>query len=96
MLRHNAQSIGEILRQYLKMTQLENQIFEGHIASIWQETLGDQITLMTDRIHLEAGVLYVQLKSPSLRNDLLMQRTRIRMALNEKLGSDVIKSVVLR
>lgn len=96
MQRKNEQSIGEILRQYLKMTQLESQVFEGRIAQVWQEALGDEITQQTDRIHLESGVLYVTLKSPSLKNDIMMQRTRIRMALNEKLGSEIIKNILIR
>lgn len=96
MQRKNEQSIGEILRQYLKMTQLESQVFEGRIAEVWQETLGEQITKETDRIHLEAGILYVTLKSPSLKNDIMMKRTAIRLSLNEKIGSEIIKNVVVR
>ena len=96
MKRKNEQSIGEILREYLKMTQLENHVFETRIAEVWQEALGDRITLETDRIHLQSGTLFVTLKSPSLKNDILMQRTVIRTVLNEKLGGDIIKSVVIR
>jgi predicted nucleic acid-binding Zn ribbon protein len=96
MKRKNEQSIGEILREYLKMTQLENHVFESRIAEVWQEVLGDRITLETDRIHLQSGTLFVTLKSPSLKNDIMMQRTVIRTLLNEKLGGDIIKSVVIR
>lgn len=96
MQRKNEQSIGEILRQYLKMTQLENQVFEGQIASVWQETLGDDITRQTERIHLQSGTLFVVLRSPSLKNEIMMRRTAIRLALNEKLGSEIIKTVVVR
>ena len=96
MKRKNEQSIGEILREYLKMTQLENHVFESRIAEVWQEALGDCITLETDRIHLQSGTLFVTLKSPSLKNDIMMQRTVIRTLLNEKLGGDIIKSVVIR
>ena len=96
MKRKNEQSIGEILREYLKMTQLENHVFETRIAEVWQEALGDRITLETDRIHLQSGTLFVTLKSPSLKHDILMQRTVIRTVLNEKLGGDIIKSVVIR
>jgi len=96
MQRRNEQSIGEILREYLKMTQLENHVFESRIAEVWQETLGDRITLETDRIHLMSGTLFVTLKSPSLKNDIMMRRTVIRTALNEKLGSEIIKAVVIR
>ena len=96
MKRKNEQSIGEILREYLKMTQLENHVFESRIAEVWQEALGDRITLETDRIHLQSGTLFVTLKSPSLKNDIMMQRTVIRTLLNEKLGGNIIKSVVIR
>lgn len=96
MQRKNAQSIGEIIRQYLRTTQLEQHVMEGRIAAVWQETLGDQITSETERIHLFDGMLTVVLRSPSLRNEIVMRRTAIRMALNEKLGSDIIKSVIVR
>ena len=96
MKRKNEQSIGEILREYLKMTQLENHVFESRIAEVWQEALGDRITLETDRIHLQSGTLFVTIKSPSLKNDIMMQRTVIRTLLNEKLGGDIIKNVVIR
>ena len=78
------------------MTQLENHVFESRIAEVWQEALGDRITLETDRIHLQSGTLFVTLKSPSLKNDIMMQRSVIRTLLNEKLGGDIIKSVVIR
>lgn len=96
MQRRNEQSIGEILREYLKITQIENHVFEGKIAELWQSTLGDAITLETERIHLSGGTLFVVLRSPSLKNDIMMRRTAIRLALNEKLGSEVIKQVVVR
>ncbi len=96
MQRKNEQSIGEILREYLKITQLENHVFEGKIADLWRETLGDAITAETERIHLSGGVLVIVLRSPSLKNEIMMRRTAIRMTLNEKLGSDVIKQVVVR
>lgn len=96
MQRRNEQSIGEILREYLKITQIENHVFEGKIAELWQSTLGDAITRETERIHLSGGTLFVVLRSPSLKNDIMMRRTAIRVALNEKLGSEVIKQVVIR
>lgn len=96
MLRRNEQSIGEILRQYLKVTQLDNMVFEEKIARLWQETLGDAVTRETDRIFLQDGYLFVNLKSPSLKTELMMRRTAIARALNEKLGQEIIKTVVIR
>ena len=96
MQKRNEQSVAEILRQYLKITQLDNVVFADRIASLWQETLGDEIAKETDRIFLQNGYRFVNLKSPSLKTELMMRRTLIAHRLNEKLGSDIIKTVVIR
>lgn len=96
MERQEAQSIGEILNQYFKISQIQNHAFGEEIASIWQETLGDDITLATNKIFLQGGMLFVELKSPALKNELMMQRTFIKNALNRKLGNEIIKEVVIR
>ncbi|MBR0037298.1 MAG: DUF721 domain-containing protein [Bacteroidales bacterium] len=96
MQKRNEQSIGEILRQYLKITQLDNVVFSERIGAIWQETLGEDIALETDNIFLQNGYLFVSLKSPALKTELLMKRSSIARTLNEKLGTEVIKSVVIR
>lgn len=96
MEKQNAQPIGEILNQFLKLNQLENQVFASQIAEIWQETLGDDITLATERIFLQNGYLFVEVKSPSLKNELMMRRTFIANALNQKIGKKVIEQVVIR
>lgn len=96
MQRHNEQTIGEVLSRFLKASQLENRIFEDRLAAIWQETLGDTIAAETDRIHLQNGLLFINLRSPSLRNELLMRRTAIMDILNEKLENKVIKQIIIR
>jgi len=96
MKRRNEQSIGEILHQYLKITQLDNLVFADRIANLWQETLGDEIARETDRIFLQGGFLFVNLKSPSLKTELMMRRSQIAHRLNEALGQEVIKTVVIR
>lgn len=96
MLRTQAKSIGELIRQYLRVTQIEAHVFEGRIAEVWQATLGDVITRETERIHLNNGVLFVELRSAALKQELMMRRTAIRNALNEKLGQEIIKQVVVR
>ena len=96
MQKRNEQSVGEILHQYLKITQLDNVVFADRIAELWQETLGEEITRETDRIFLQGGYLFVNLKSPSLKTELMMRRTLIAHRLNEKLGQDIIKNVIIR
>lgn len=96
MERQDAQPIGEILNQFLNISQLENQAFGEQIAEIWQEVLGDEITKETQRIFLQSGYLFIELKSAALKKELMMKRTQIKNSLNKKLGNEVINSVVIR
>ncbi len=94
--RQEAKSIGEILRQYLKVTQLENLAWEERIAQSWQSLLGDEVTRETERLRLEEGTLYVTLRSPSLKNDLMYNRRQIIEEVNRMLGSEAVKAIVIR
>lgn len=96
MERREAKSIGEILGQFLKVTQLEDHTWEEQMAQVWHETLGEMVAGETYSIHLASGTLFVNLKSPSLKHEIMMQRTRIKELLNKKLGHDVVKTVVIR
>lgn len=96
MQKRNEQSIGEILREYLKITQLDNVVNMDRISAVWKECLGDEITQETDRIYFNNGYLFVNLKSPSLKTELMMSRTLIAQQLNAKLGAEIIKTVVIR
>lgn len=96
MKRQHEKTIGEIINQFLKETQLENRVWEDQIAEVWQETLGDVIARETDRIHLQNGYLFVNLLSPSLKTELMMRRTAIAKALNQRLEADIIHTVVIR
>lgn len=96
MKRHNAESIGEVLRQYLRVSNLENIVFQERIATIWQETVGEVITKETESLSMQNGCLYIRLKSPSLKTEIMMRRTVIATLLNQKLGADVIKNVFVR
>ena len=96
MKRQFEKTIGNIINEYLKDSQLENRVWEERIAEVWQATLGDLITRETDRIHLAGGHLFITLRSSALKTELMMRRSAIARALNERLGQEVIKNVVIR
>ena len=96
MQKRNEQQIGEVIRQYLKITNLENVVFQQQIAAVWRETVGEAITRETESLSMQSGCLNIRLKSPSLKADIMMQRTVIQRALNQKLGSEIIKSIFVR
>lgn len=96
MIRKNTESIGDVIRAFLKDANLESKIFEQKLLRAWPEVLGDEMASYTSHLYIRNKILYVQLTSSVLRNELMMYRTRLVKSLNEKVGAEVITNIIFR
>lgn len=58
--------------------------------------MGPGVNNYTQEVTLKNDILYVQLSSSVLREELSYGKDKIVQMLNESLGKDVVKSIVLR
>ncbi|MEG0949556.1 MAG: DUF721 domain-containing protein [Bacteroidales bacterium] len=96
MFRRNTESIGDVIRAFLKDANLESKIFEQKLLRAWPEVLGDEMAAYTSQLYIRNKTLYVQLTSSVLRNELMMCRTRLVKSLNERVGAEVINNIIFR
>lgn len=96
MFRRNTESIGDVIRAFLKDANLESKIFEQKLLRAWPEVLGDEMASYTSQLYIRNKTLYVQLTSSVLRNELMMCRTRLVKSLNERVGAEVITNIIFR
>ncbi|MDD2195666.1 MAG: DUF721 domain-containing protein [Bacteroidales bacterium] len=94
--KSNTLSLGEAIKEFLDQYKHKDKINEVVIISSWSAVMGPNITKLTNDVYFKNGKLIVQLKSPTLRQELSMQRSKITEALNKHLGSNSIKGVILR
>jgi hypothetical protein len=96
MRRSNAQNIGDIVHELLKELRIDEKLREVGIINAWGDVLGKKIEKETGRLYVKNRVLFVYLKSAVVRNELMMLKSSIIKALNDKAGGDVIDDIVLR
>lgn len=96
MRRNKAESIGQIIRQYLRQEGLETPLNETRMAAAWPQVMGEAIARYTGDVFVRNQVLYVQLKSPALKANLMMGREALVQKLNDFVGAQVIQSIVFR
>lgn len=94
--KSNTQSLGEAIDEFLASYKHRVKIQEAEITGAWPIVMGFNISKLTTNVYFTNGILYVQLKSAPLRQELAMQRTRILKLINEYLGGEYVKEVVLR
>jgi hypothetical protein len=92
----NDSPIGDILNQIIKENKLESGLNQVSVADAWKNLMGNGVNTYTKNVALRNSTLYVELTSAVLREELSYGKDKIIKMINEELGREVIKDVVLR
>lgn len=89
-------SIGEALQLFLKKSRLKTGIQAVQIGEVWEKIMGKTVAKYTDKIQIIGTTLFVTTNVAPLRNELIYQKEKIIEQVNEALGDNVIKEVVVK
>lgn len=96
MKKKNDHSLQEAMKDMLQELRLTPQVNETRIQMLWEKLMGKTIGTYTSQVSLRKGVLHLTILSASLKHELSYAKDKIRNLLNEELGEEVIKEVVIR
>jgi len=95
--RNNEHSpISDLLKEFVDTNNLQQGLDKVNVRNAWENMMGNGVNNYTSNIVLKQDTLYVQLSSSVLREELSYGKEKIIAMLNESLGKDVIKKLVLR
>ncbi|SFA71116.1 Protein of unknown function [Flavobacterium swingsii] len=93
---NNQSVVGDILNQIIKTNKLESGLDQVSVIDAWKNLMGNGVNNYTRSVALRNNILYVELTSSVLREELSYGKDKIIKMINEELGKDVVKDVVLR
>lgn len=96
MRKSNTQTLGQVLQEYVKALKIQGKLDEVKIRDHWNEMMGGAIANSTKEVYMKEDLLFVYLKSSIIRNELFMMRSSIAKRLNERIGKDLIREVILK
>ena len=95
--RFNEESpIGDVLKQFISQNKLEAGMDIVNVRDAWKNVMGQGVNNYTTEIQLKGATLYVALSSAVLREELSYGKEKIIKMINEELGKEVVKDVILR
>jgi hypothetical protein len=92
----NDSPIGDILKEIIQANKLEKGLNQISVADAWKNLMGNGVNNYTKDVILKGTTLYVELTSSVLREELTYGKSKIITMINEELGSEIVKEVVLR
>ena len=96
MRKNNETKLGDAIRAYLKAMGLDRKLKENQLINSWESTLGKAVANSTEKMYINNRVLFVQLNSSLIRQELLMMKTALIARLNQNVGEQIIVDIVLR
>lgn len=87
--------IDELVESALKQMGLYRQFKEREILAVWPEVVGKMIASRTKSISVSEGRLFVSFTSSVVKNEIMMVKEGLIKALNDKLGAELVKEIII-
>jgi len=88
--------ISIILQEFVETNHLQTGLDKVNVQDAWAQMMGKGVNNYTTNVQLENDTLYVQLSSSVLREELAYGKEKIISMLNESIGKELIKKLILR
>lgn len=89
-------AISEVLKDFVSENRLEDGLDKIDARDAWLKVMGNGINAYTTNVILKNDTLHVSLSSAAYRQELSYGKDKIIKNLNESLGKELIKTLILR
>ena len=97
MKRNNEHlKLSDVLKEFVSENRLQDGLDKVDVKEAWASLMGNGVNNYTTNVQLKRNILYVDLSSSVLREELSYGKEKIITMLNEHLEKELIKKIVLR
>ena len=89
-------SIGDALDKFLEQSRLRVSIQALQIGDVWEDIMGKTIARYTEEIRIINDTLFITTHVAPLKQELIFQKEKIKLRVNEALGKKIIKEIVIK
>ncbi|AWI25925.1 DUF721 domain-containing protein [Flavobacterium pallidum] len=92
----NESPISDVLKEIISQNKLQPGMDVVAVREAWDSLMGNGVRNYTKEVILKGHTLYVALSSSVLREELAYGKDKIIRMINDELGREVVREVVLR
>lgn len=89
-------SINEALDGYFKALGVDEKMHETRVLSQWAELMGDAVDKRTEKKYIKNKILYLNINSAVMRDELQHDKEVIIEKINTAAGCELINDIYLR
>ena len=89
-------SIADAIQKFLEQSRIKGSIQALQIEDVWGEIMGKTIAKYTEEIKIINDTLFITTHVAPLKQELVFQKEKIKLRVNEALGQNVISEVIVK
>ena len=93
--RGELKNLSKIIEDVFSQKHFRIGIDNVKVQDAWVKTMGKNIQKYTYKVYYKKGVLYVNLKSSVLKEELTFEKSKVIKLINNELGKEYIKEMKL-
>ncbi|MGN6163340.1 MAG: DUF721 domain-containing protein [Ginsengibacter sp.] len=88
--------IGDAIKQFLQQSRIKGDVQALQIEDVWEQVMGKTIARYTDNLKVINRTLFITTNVAPLKQELIYQKEKIKLRVNEALGEKVIDEIVIQ
>jgi hypothetical protein len=88
-------SLAEAMQIFLNKSRIKGSIQAIQIEEAWESIMGKTIARYTEKLEIHGSTLYITTHMAPLKQELMFQKEQLIVRVNEMLGENTIKEIVI-
>ena len=88
-------SLKDVLKEVITQKPLIKGVQNVRICNSWAEVMGENIQKYIYNVKYKRGILFIKLKSSVLKEELIFEKNKVIKLINQELGKEYVKELVL-
>jgi hypothetical protein len=88
--------LGKVFGDFIKENGLSEGLLRIRVFKAWDVVVGENIIDFVEDKYFIGGKLVCRISSAAVRNSIFMERLMIKEKINEIIGEEVVKEIILK
>ncbi len=85
--------LADAIRQLLQSYRIESRFDEARLVEAWENLVGKPIARRTRKVYVRNKVLFVEMESAALRQDMNLHRQKLMELIRSQFGESAIREI---
>lgn len=95
MVYYDVKPLGDLIKEFYEQRRGPDYLDEIKLINSWPKVVGPFIASHTIDLYIKEGRLFVRVDSDALRSELSYSKSLLMKNLNERVGKEIVKEIVL-